>query len=86
MGLAAVCAVLPLACVSVPKAEKPDPAATARGYQARRLDQVLRRELTDRDPEFEAAEVAASQLVLNTVPTCREVQYDSRSFNLGKMR
>jgi hypothetical protein len=35
------------------------------------------RELTDRDPEFEAAEVAASQLVLNTVPTCREViDYD----------
>jgi hypothetical protein len=36
---------------------------------AGRLEQVLRRELKDRDPEFEAAEAAASQLVLNTVPT-----------------
>jgi outer membrane protein TolC len=36
-----VACILPAACVSVPESVRPDPAATARGFESRRLEQAL---------------------------------------------
>jgi cobalt-zinc-cadmium efflux system outer membrane protein len=40
-SLLAVCATVPIACVSVPPQPRPDPSATAQAFQSRRLDRVL---------------------------------------------